>query len=180
MEEPISDTVPAIPRGGIFGRLLRDRAFKVALALACFSFGLDMFMEEIIAFLSSDKLMETYKAGELPEGLSIRLQKVVEELDLLNMNEKMRGLMLDKYLDRDQKVYLLKIKLDSIINGDYPNKNLAVTMLLLGILGAIVLTGPYGIMVFLSALYQMWKEGKISTAIYKQVQKQAMKKLLVT
>jgi hypothetical protein len=83
---------------------------------------------------------------------------------LVGLKQNVRELLIKENLTRDQKITLLKIKLDAVFNAEYPNKKLALLAILTAIMASIMLVGPYGIMIFLSAIYQLWKEGKISTA----------------
>lgn len=86
--------------------------------------------------------------------------------------------MIKENLTNDQKITLLKIKLDAVINSEYPNKKVALLAILTAVMASLILVGPYGIMIFLAAIYQLWKEGEISTAVYKQMKKEALKQLI--
>ena len=96
---------------------------------------------------------------------------------MVGLKENVRELLIKENLTRDQKITLLKIKLDAVFNAEYPNKKLALLAILTAIMASIILVGPYGIMIFLAAIYQLWKEGKISTAVYKQMRKEALQHL---
>lgn len=176
-EKPLVDGTKPIPRGGVLDhiskRILQDRAFKVAVIGATFAFGYDLFITEIIQLLSSPETFTEYEKGTLPKEIA----DMIEEFELLDLPSKIRGIVVKDNLSRDHKIVLLKIKLDSIINGDYPNKKLAVAAILASVLATVLLAGPYGIMLFLAALYQLWKEGKISTAMYKKISQEAIKQL---
>ena len=180
LDPPISNNIPPIPRGGNFltetaKRLAQDRAFKSALLTATAYFGYDMFKEEILALLSSeDMIKECLKKNG---RVRVEICEIVEELDLVGLKENVRELLIKENLTRDQKITLLKIKLDAVFNAEYPNKKLALLAILTAIMASIILVGPYGIMIFLAAIYQLWKEGKISTAVYKQMRKEALQHL---
>ena len=180
LDSPISDNITPIPRGGSFlketaKRLIQDRAFKLAMLAATTYFGYDMFREEILALLSSeDMIKECFKKDG---RVRIEICEIVEELDLVGLKENVKQLLIKENLTRDQKITLLKIKLDAVFNAEYPNKKLALLAILTAIMASIILVGPYGIMIFLAAIYQLWKEGKISTAVYKQMRKEALQHL---
>lgn len=177
LDSPVSDSIEPIPRGGNFltrtaKRLIEDRAFKFAIAAATTYFGYDMFQEEILALLSSENLIE--ECLKKNGNVKTEICEIVEELDLVGLKQNVRELLVKENLTRDQKITLLKIKLDAVFNGEYPNKKLASLAILTAIMASIMLVGPYGIMIFLSAIYQLWKEGKISTAVYNQMKKEAL------
>jgi hypothetical protein len=180
LESPITNSIEPIPRGGnflkrTFERLLEDRAFKFAMAAATTYFGYDMFKGEIIALLSSEDLIKE----SLKENGKVNPEicKIVEELDLVGLKQNVRELLIQENLTQDQKITLLKIKLDAVFNAEYPSKKLALLAILTAIMASIMVVGPYGIMIFLSAIYQLWKEGKISTAVYNQMKKEALQHL---
>lgn len=177
---PVSDTIPPIPRGGInltevAKRLIQDRAFKIAMIAATTYFGVDMFQEEIIALLSSKKLLK--ECSKAKPQVNEKVCEIIDQLDLVGLKDNVRELLVKENLTKDQKITLLKIKLDAIINSEYPNKKVALVALLTVVMVSLMVVGPYGIMIFLSAIYQLWKEGKISTAVYKKMQKEALKQL---
>jgi len=180
LDPPVSDNIEPIPRGGNFlketaKRLIEDRAFKLAIVATITYFGYDMFKAEILALLSSkDVIKECLKKDG---RVKIEICEIVEELDLVGLKENVRELLIKENLTRDQKITLLKIKLDAIFNAEYPNKKLALLAILNAIMASIILVGPYGIMIFLAAIHQLWKEGKISTAVYKQMRKEALQHL---
>jgi hypothetical protein len=177
---PVSDTVQPIPKGGNFQkiakRLIQDRAFKFAMLAATTYFGYDMFQEEILALLSSkDLIKECSKAKSI---VKLEICEIVEKLDLVGLQENIKELVIKENLTTDQKTTLLKIKLDAVINSEYPNKKVALIAILTAIMASLILVGPYGLMIFLGAIYQLWKEGKISTAVYKQMKDEALKQLI--
>lgn len=179
LDVPVSDTLPPVPRGGnlqeVAKRLIQDRAFKFAIVAATAFFGYDMFQEEIIALLSSKDLISA--CSKKNSIIRIEVCKIVEELDLVGLKDNVRELLVKENLTSEQKITLLKIKLDAVINSEYPNKKVALLAILTSIMASLILVGPYGVMIFLAAIYQLWKEGKISTAVYKKMAKEALKQL---
>lgn len=97
---------------------------------------------------------------------------------MAGLKTNVREMVITKNLSNDQKISLRKIKLDAVINSEYPQQKIALIAILTGILVSLMLVGPYGIMIFLSAIYQLWKEGRISTAMYQKMQKEALKELI--
>ena len=180
LDSPVSNSIEPIPRGGNFfkrtaKRLIEDRAFKLAMAAATTYFGYDMFKGEILALLSSEDLIKEC----LKENGKVNPEicKIIEELDLVGLKQNVRELLIQENLTQDQKITLLKIKLDAVFNAEYPNKKLASLAILTAIMASIMIVGPYGIMIFLSTIYQLWKEGKISTAVYSKLTKEALEQL---
>ena len=100
------------------------------MALATAYFGYDMFKDEIVALLSSDKLIEDCLKGKIKTEVC----EIVKQLDLKDLKENVRELLIKENLTRDQKITLLKIKLDAIFNAEYPNKKLALIAVLTAIL----------------------------------------------
>lgn len=176
----VPDTSPPIPRGGDFKeiakRLIQNRAFKFAMVAATTYFGYDMFQEEILALLSSKDLIK--ECSKAKPSIKIEICEIVDKLDLVGLKDNVRELVIKENLTTDQKITLLKIKLDAVINSEYPNKRVALIAILTAIMASLILVGPYGIMVFLAAIYQLWKEGRITTAVYKQMKKEAFKQLV--
>lgn len=180
LDAPVSDNIQPIPRGVNFlketsKRLIEDSAFKLAMVAATAYFGYDMFKAEILALLSSEDLIQ--ECLKKDGRVRIEICEIVEELDLVGLKENVQELLIKENLTRDQKITLLKIKLDAVFNAEYPNKKLALLAILTAIMASIIIVGPYGIMIFLAAIYQLWKEGKISTAVYKQMRKEALQHL---
>lgn len=143
----------------VLKRMLEDRAFKVSIITATDYFYSDILAEKILALLSSEDFVS--KCLKKDVNIKIEICETVEELDLGVLKEGVRELLGKENLTRDQKIILLKIKLDAVFNGDYPNKKVALLAVLTAIMDSIILVGPYGVMIFLAAINQLWKEGKI-------------------
>lgn len=154
-------------------RFQEDRALRIALFAATAFFGYDTFQAKILSLICSDKLVKE----PANRTVKINMFQMAEELDLLNLKENVRKMLIKEDLTQDQKVTLLKIKLDSVLNSEYPNQNIALIAILTAIMAAISVVGPYGITTFLAAIHQLWQEGKISTAVYKQMKAEAYKQL---
>ena len=82
-------------------------------------------------------------------------------------------LLINKYLTYSDKTNLLKIKLDYIINGQCYGKKRFIIQTLIAVLLGLVMTGmgPVSISLFLNALLMLFREGKISRALYLQLMK---------
>ena len=78
-------------------------------------------------------------------------------------------------LTLNDKLNLLKIKLDFIINGECAGKKRFIVVTLLGLIITFSVSGVGGLALILEALYRLFQEGKISKAVY-----DALKNLLLS
>ena len=165
-------------------KLLKDRALKAAIMSIFATAAIQHFYAEIQALLTSElinKLVEhnstivTSENGDLKIFLGI-----AEDLDLPAHTKAMRELIVAGNLSEKQKIKLLKIKLDAIINGDCIGRKRFVLMMAVGLLFAVTLSGVGGLTLMLEALYELFREGKISEALYHQLRKLLLKKAGVT
>ena len=88
----------------------------------------------------------------------------------------MKALLVSQTLTNEQKVNLLKIKLDYIINGECSGKTRFLVMAIIGAILAFTISGVGGLALILEALYRLFQEGKISKALYKEIVKALTKK----
>jgi hypothetical protein len=88
----------------------------------------------------------------------------------------MREVIISKALSQEQKISLLKIKLDFIINGECAGKSRFLVMAILAAILTFTISGVSGLALILEALYRLFQEGKISKAVYKQIIKALAKR----
>jgi hypothetical protein len=158
----------------LFDKIMKDRALKVALLTVFFAAGAQHFQEEIESLLSHDifkRICRRNVNGDL---------KLV--CDIIDRNEfdvyskPIRELLIANGLNHSDKVTLLKIKLDYIINGECYGKRRFLIMLLISALVTVTISGVSGLALFLEALYKLFKEGRISRALYEAILKSLAKK----
>ena len=180
-DKSISDKVPSIPRGGtkkfiknLIARIFEDPAFKRAIITALTAYGLNRFMAEILPLFSSDQTMKAIEDGKIP----IKINEIINDLDLEELDSSISKLVLNKDLSEDQKIKILTIKLNRLINGEYSNKTIVVVAILISILLSLIIFERSGLRIFLSAIYRLWKEGKISRETYERLAKEAIRKAI--
>ena len=78
-----------------------------------------------------------------------------------------QSLILSHSLTQEQKINLLQIKLDFIINGECGGRTRFLVMAIL----AAILTFTGGLALILEALLRLFQEGKISKSLYKEIVK---------
>lgn len=74
-------------------------------------------------------------------------------------------------MTQEQKISLLKIKLDFIINGECGAKTRFLVIAIIGTLFTFTVSGVGGLALILEALYRLFQEGIIGKALYKQILK---------
>jgi len=159
-------------------QILKERALKIALVSVFAAAGIQHFQAEIESLLIADifkRLSESGAAVDIDGQLKV-VYDIVQEHDLTQHAKSIRQLLVSQTLTREQKISLLKIKLDWIINGECSGRKRFFIMLILGALLAITFSGIGGLALILEALYQLFKEGKISEALYKQILQALRKK----
>ena len=173
------DGMTDVPRGGhnslfeLWQKLCNDRALKIALISVFGTAGIMHFNEEIVQFLSQAQFLHLCKNTD-DKNLQI-ICNIAEKHDLLEHSAAVRELILNDKLTYNDKLNLLKIKLDFIINGECAGKKRFVVVTLLGLIITFSVSGVGGLALILEALYRLFQEGKISKAVY-----DALKNLLLS
>lgn len=157
-------------------KLLKDRSLKLALISVFVTAGIQHFQAEIEALLVSEVMQVLSENGLVEDGQLKIVCDIVQEHDLAEHTKSLRELIVAQNLTNEQKVSLLKIKLDFIINGECSGRRRFFVMMILGTLLAVTLSGIGGLTLILEALYQLFREGKITGALYKQIIKALTKK----
>lgn len=147
--------------------LLNDRALKIALISIFATRGYKHFQTEIERLLINDVFKQICNRN-VDGDLKI-VCDIIEEQDLNVHTKSIRRLLIDKNLTDDQKISLLKIKLDFIINGECPGKKRFLVVAIIAAIISFSISGVSGLALLLDALYRLFKEGKISKALYKQI-----------
>ena len=78
----------------------------------------------------------------------------------------MRTLIILNQLNQKQKISLLKIKLDFIINGECEEKTWFLIMAILGSVIIFTILGLDSLTLILETLYRVFQEKKIRKALY--------------
>jgi hypothetical protein len=170
------DPIEALRGGGrtklakkIVKKLLKDKALKFAIIGVFATAGIQHFQSEIEALLVDD-VFNTLCVKDVDGELKI-VCEIVQEHDLGSYAKSLKSLIVSNDLSSEQKISLLKIKLDFIINGECMGKR---RFLVMGVVAAILtftVSGVGGLALLLEALYRLFQEGKISKALYKQIVK---------
>jgi hypothetical protein len=152
----------------IFREIAKNRAWKVGLIAMFGTVMADQLKDELLDLL----LHATYSnlanvADEIPE-ISY-LVTMTNELNLPNLDEPIRNIILRTDLDNEVKVILLKTKIQAILNGGLPGGAKLLFMALIARIVSISFSGIGGLAIFLEALRKLLEEGKISEALYKKI-----------
>jgi hypothetical protein len=153
----------------IIKKIIYDRALKIALLSGFATAGYIHFMQEI-EILLTDEIFEEVCVKELDGQLKI-VCDIINEHDISFHSKSLKELSVNSYLSNDDKINLLKIKLDFIINGECAGKTRFLLVSILAALMTVCVSGVGGLAIFLQALYRLFQEGKISRALYEQIVK---------
>jgi len=153
----------------LIAKIMTDKALKIALCSVFATAGIQHFQSEIEALLA-DEIFQKICVKEVDGELKIVCDIIKEhELDL--HTKSLRELIVSENIGREDKIKLLKIKLDYIINGECLGKKRFVIVFLLGIIITVTISGIGGLGLILEALYRLFQEGKISRALYEAIVK---------
>jgi hypothetical protein len=156
-------------------RLLKDKALKIAIIYVFATAGIQHFQSEIEALLVDDVFNTLCVNGVEDSELKV-VGDIVQEHNLNSHAKSIKSLLVSNNLSQEQKISLLKIKLDFIINGEYSGKRRFLVMTIIGAVLAFSVSGVGGLALILEALYRLFQEGKISKALYKQIVKALTKR----
>jgi hypothetical protein len=150
-------------------KLLKNKGLKLALLSIFATAGIQHFQSEIEALLVDDVFK--HLCGQKVDGELKVVSDIIQEHELDLHTKSMRSLIISNNLGQEEKISLLKIKLDFIINGECTGKKRFLVMAILGAVLTVTVSGVGGLALILEALYQLFQEGKISKALYKQILK---------
>jgi hypothetical protein len=159
----------------IIKKMLNDRALKIALISVFATAGVQYFNQEIEKLLVDD-VFNQICVKEVDGQLKI-VCDIIKEHELNLHSKSIKELIVSSNLSKDDKINLLKIKLDFIINGECAGKKRFVIISILAALITVCVSGVGGLAIFLEALYRLFQEGKISRALYEQILKIVTKKV---
>lgn len=145
-------------------KLLKDKALKLALLSVFATAGIQHFQSEIEALLVDD-VFKHICVKDINGELKV-VCDIIQEHDLNSHTKSMKSLILSNSLGHEEKISLLKIKLDYIINGECKGKRRFLVMAILGAIISVSVSGISGLALILEALYRLFQEGKISRFLY--------------
>lgn len=169
-EDPVKDL-----RGGskmklvnktIIKKILKDKALKIALLAIFTTAGIRHFQSELEGTL----LIEDAVIPNVDREFKV-VCDIVENHNLDLHTKSVQSLIDSKVLNQGQKIDLLKLKLDLIINGECASKTQFLVLTILGLLLTFTTSGVSGLTLLLEALYRLFQEGKIGEALYRQILK---------
>ena len=150
-------------------KLLKDKALKLAILSVFATAGIQYFQSEIEALLVDD-VFKHLCVREVDGELRV-VCDIIQEHELNLHTKSMKSLIVSNNLGREEKISLLKIKLDFIINGECAGKRRFLVMAILAAVITFTVSGVGGLALILEALYRLFQEGKISRSLYKQILK---------
>lgn len=86
---------------------------------------------------------------------------IIQEHDLNSDTKEIKKLILSNELSQENKISLLKIKLDYIVNGECEGKMRFVVVFLIGLIITFTISCRGGFTIILEALYQLFQAGKV-------------------
>lgn len=153
----------------IVEKILKDRALKIALVSIFVTTGYTHFQSEIERLLT-DHVFK-YICVRNAEGELKIVCDIIKDYELDLHSQSLGTLIASNHLGKEEKISLLKIKLDYIINGECSGKARFLLVSIIAALITVSISGVGGLALFLEALYRLFQEGKISKALYKQIVK---------
>jgi hypothetical protein len=99
------------------------------------------------------------------------LCEIVQRHDSNLYAKSIKSLIISNDPSSEQKISLLKIKLDFIINGKCMGKRRFLVMAVVAAVLTFTVSSVSGLVLILKALYRLFQKGKILKALYKQIVK---------
>lgn len=158
----------------IVKKILKDKALKIALLSIFTTAGIQYFQSEIETLLIDD-VFKHICIRDVDGTLKV-VCDIIQEHDLNLHTKSIKSLIVCKELTQEQKISLLKIKFDFIINGECGGTKRFLVLCILGAILTFTISGVGGLALILEALYRLFQEGKIGKALYKQILKSLAKK----
>lgn len=155
-------------------QIMTNRAVKIGLLTLFGTAAVQYFQAEIEAILIDD-VFNRICVRDTEGNLRI-ICNIIKEYELHLDTKSMRELIVSNNLSDEQKIFLLKIKLDFIVNGECGGKARFLVMIIIGATLTFTISGIGGLALILEALYRLFQEGKISKAIYNQIIKALAKR----
>lgn len=158
----------------IFKQIMTDKAIKIGLLMVFGTAAVQFFQAEIEAILIDDVF--NHVCVRDTEGNLKIVCNIIKEHELNLHTKSMREVIVSNNLNDEQKISLLKIKLDFIVNAECGGKARFLVMVIIAATLTFTISGIGGLALMLEALYRLFKEGKISKAIYNQIIKTLAKR----
>ena len=158
----------------IINKVIHDRALKVAIITVFATAGVQYFNKEIETLLL-DEVFNQICVKEVDGQLKI-VCDIIKEHELNLDSKSMKELIVASNLSQEDKINLLKIKLDFIINDECTGKRRFLILCMIAALISVCVSGVGGLALFLEALYRLFQEGRISRALYTQILKLVTKR----
>lgn len=143
----------------LYYKILKNRTLKIGLITLFISVGVEQFHNEITNLLMNGVFKNIHT--EDVEGRFKTVGTIIQEHDLNSDTKELKKLILSNELSQENKISLLKIKLDYIINGECEGKMRFVIVFLIVLILTFTISGLGGLALILEALYQLFQEGKI-------------------
>ena len=153
---------------------MKDKALKIAILSVFATAGIQHFQSEIEALLVED-VFKHICVQNIDGELKV-VCDIIQQHELNLDTKSMKALIVSNNLGREEKISLLKIKLDFMINGECGGKRRFLVMAILSAVVSFTVSGVGGLALILEALYRLFQEGKISRALYKQIVKALAKR----
>lgn len=155
-------------------KILNDKALKLAILSLFATAGIQHFQSEIEKLLIDDVF--NHICIQNVDGNLKVVCDIIQENNLSVHTKDIKSLLIGTVLTQEQKINLLKVKLDFIINGECGGKTRFLVMAILGAVLTFTISGIGGLTLILEALYRLFQEGKMSKALYKQIVKALARK----
>ena len=139
-------------------KLLKDKALKIAIISVFATAGIQHFQSEIKALLVDD-VFNNLCVKDVDGKLKVVCQ-IVQEHDLNSHAKSIKSLIISNDLNSEQKISLLKIKLDFIINSECMGKRRFLVMAVVTAVLTCIVSGVDGIAMLLEALYPSFSRRK--------------------
>jgi hypothetical protein len=139
-------------------KLLKDKGLKIAIISVFATAGIQHFQSEIEALLVDD-VFNTLCVKDVDGKLKV-VCDIVQEHDLNSHAKSIKSLIISNDISSEQKISLLKIKLDFIINGECMGKRRFLVMVAVAAVLTFTVSGIGGLTMLLEALYRLFQEGK--------------------
>jgi hypothetical protein len=160
----------------IIKKCMHDRALKAAVFSLFFTAGFKYFKDEVKTLLS-DEIFKEICVKEVDGRLKI-VCDIITEHELNLHSKSMKAVIVTNDLSHEEKIDLLKIKLDFILNGECGGKKRFIILSILALFMTFCVSGVSGLAIFLEALYRLFQEGKISRALYEDIIKTVTKRAI--
>jgi hypothetical protein len=154
--------------GRIVKKSLQERALKASLIMLFATTSVLYFDKEIETLLVNE-LFNELCVNKKPDGKLKIVCDIVKEYALNSHSKFMKEVIITSKLSDQHKVDLLKIKLDFLINVEYVGKKRFMIVSIIVIIITVSASVTGGLALILDVLYRLFKEGKISRAVYEQI-----------